>query len=654
MKSALHHLAIAAGIEVIWRDAGNAMQTVSDETLRAVLGALGSPAASPAQISESYAALRAEAGEARPLVTAASGAPVALPGSSGPYRITLESGRIMAGSTLHGRKGAYLPAIEEPGYHRLEINGRTVIIAVAPPRAFTLDDAGGGAKLWGLAVQLYALCREDSRGIGDFATLALFARHAAGHGADAIGISPVHAQFSAHVTHYSPYAASNRAALNVLYAPLQIPDEPVSDLIDWPQAATRRLGLLREAFAGFDDAAALAAFRAQAGPELERHAEFEALSGALSRDNLAAWDFHNWPQAYRNPASAAVAQFVRDHRREVDFHLWLQYLADRGLAGAQRAARDAGMKIGLITDLAVGTNPAGSHGWTRQGEVLQGLEIGAPPDLFNRAGQGWGITAFSPRGLRNNGFAAFIDMLRHALRHAGGVRIDHVMGLARLWVIPHGSAPAQGAYLRMPMADLLRLVALESQRSKAVVLGEDLGTVPPGFREKLDAAGIAGQRVLWFERQGRRFTPPRKWSRNAAAMTTTHDLPTVAGWWRGTDIGWRAKLGIAGESETKREADRAELWAAFRRSGAAAGAVPAIQDSAAVVDAACAHLGRAACTLALLPIEDALGQTEQPNLPGTLDEHPNWRRRLPADPATLFERPDVTARLAALNTARKS
>jgi 4-alpha-glucanotransferase len=228
------------------------------------------------------------------------------------------------------------------------------------------------------------------------------------------------------------------------------------------------------------------------------------------------------------------------------------------------------------------------------------------------------------------------------------------MGLARLWVIPQGFSAKQGVFLRMPMEDLMRLVALESQRHRAVILGEDLGTLPFGFQDRLDQAGISGLRVMWFERRGSDFIPPEHWTPSAVAMTTTHDLPTVTGWWQGSDITWREKLHMAGDDEATRAADRAALWHAFRTSGATQAELPPAHDGEAVSNAAIAHLGRAASTLALLPIEDAIAVPDQPNLPGTIDEHPNWRRRLPYDAATLFARPDVAARLAILDTARKS
>jgi 4-alpha-glucanotransferase len=653
--SRLHDLAVAAGIEVSWRDATHRMQIVSDDSLRAVLNALGLPAGSEAQIRESHSSLQEEfVTEARPLITAALNCPVTLSGMPGYYRITLESGHILEGKARPWRGGIRLPSIREPGYHRVEVNDIVTSVAVAPAQAYTLEEAGHGDKLWGLAVQLYALRRKTGGNIGDFAALAEFAQSAAAQGADAIAISPVHAQFSGDVSRYSPYSASNRAALNVLYAPLDLPNGDDTNLIDWQKASATRLKILRKNFEAFRDYTALVEFQLKAGPELENHAIFEAIFAKVSENSPAARNFHNWPEAYRVPTSAAVSHFAEEHRRDVDFHIWLQYLADSGLADAQKTARDSGMKIGLITDLAVGTDPTGSHCWTRQDEMLHGLEIGAPPDPFNQAGQNWGITAFSPRGLRKNGYSAFIDMLRHALRHAGGVRIDHAMGLARLWVIPSGAPCAQGAYLRMPLDDLLRLVILESRRNQAVILGEDLGTVPSGFRRKLVNAGIAGLRVLWFEKKGKQFTPPQKWTKEATAMTTTHDLPSVSGWWQGTDTAWRRKLDIANEPTETRDNDRAKLWSAFQKSGATAAPIPSAQDGAAAADAACAHLGRAACTLALLPVEDVLGLSEQPNLPGTIAEHPNWRRRLPEDSETLFARPDVVSRLAALNTARKS
>jgi 4-alpha-glucanotransferase len=662
--SALHLLAREAGIEINWRDVSGIDHIVPDATLRAVLAAIGFAAETERQITESLATLRQETEhKTPPLVTATQGDPISLSGIPGPYRITLESGGILEGLAQRDANAVLLAPVQETGYHRLEVGDFTTTLAVAPRRAYTVEDAAAPAtKIWGLTVQLYALRRKHDGGIGDFLALEEFVRHAAQHGADAIAISPVHAQFSADVHRFGPYAPSNRAALNILHiaeksqAPFPpdtepAPSQPDGDFfVDWPNAAAAKLRALRSEFEHFHDYAALAKFRAESGIGLERHAIFEALSNRLSEGNPAALNWRHWPEAYQNPENPAIAHFIRENPREIEFHAWAQYRADQGIAAAQQAARDAGAKIGLIADLAVGTDHSGSASWSRQDEVLKGLEIGAPPDLINREGQKWGITAFSPRGLRNSGFSAFIDMLRHALRHAGGVRIDHVMGLARLWVIPTGFASAQGAYITMPVDDLMRLVTLESQRHKAVILGEDLGTLPHGFGPKLNKAGIAGLRVMWFERDGQHFTAPQNWTPSAIAMTTTHDLPTVAGWWESRDIALREQLQMQGDNADERAAARHALWSAFQESGATAAPQPPETDGAAVTYAAAAHLGRAACTLALLPIEDALSLTEQPNLPGTQDEHPNWRRRLPGDAQTLFAREDFQARMAILAT----
>jgi 4-alpha-glucanotransferase len=294
---------------------------------------------------------------------------------------------------------------------------------------------------------------------------------------------------------------------------------------------------------------------------------------------------------------------------------------------------------------------ATSHAWSHREDLLVGLSVGAPPDELNADGQAWGLTTFSPRALRRGGYAPFIAMLRAALRHAGGLRIDHVLGLNRLWLVPRGAAPTQGAYLRYPLDDLLGLVALESWRHRAVMIGEDLGTVPAGFRERMDAAGLLGLRVLWFEREHGLYTDPSRWSARAVATTSTHDVATVRGWWLGRDLDWQARLGRRVDG-AQRAQERRALWAAFGHAGVAGGAQPADDDPAPVLDAAVRHVARARSELAVVPLEDLVGEAEQPNLPGTLDEHPNWRRRHGAPTPELLAQPAVAARLDSLRRAR--
>jgi 4-alpha-glucanotransferase len=666
---ALGRLAEAAGVAPTWTDVFGKTHAVAPPTLRAVLAALALPADTDGDIAESFQRLR-DSAVLPPLVTADAGAPVVLPVAPARYQLRLEDGRIFGGVAAGHGSGSAIPAILEPGYHALTIGDAETVVAVAPARGFTVGDAVPGGRAWGIAVQLYALRRMGDGGIGDFAGLAAFARNAARHGAAAVAISPVHAQFSADPDRFSPYSPSSRTALNVLHA--AVDDGPLDTawevqargfeaepLVDWPGAGRARLARLRAMFVrAKSDAAEQAALRefiALRGDVLTTHAVFEALHAHFFAQGPALWHWQNWPAEMRDPHGAAVRQFAAANAEEVAFHAYMQFLADRGLAAAQAEARAAGMAIGLVTDLAVGTDSGGSHCWARQAETLLGLSVGAPPDLMQRRGQNWGLAAFSPRGLREAGFGTYIEMLRSALAHAGGMRIDHAMGLNRLWVIPSGASGAEGAYIAMPERDLFRLITLESQRHRAIVLAEDLGTVPEGFSGRLDGAGMDGMRVLWFERdKAGHFVNPAWWTPRASAMTSTHDLATVAGWWCGRDIDWREKLGHAGAAEREeREADRALLWAAFGASGAAQGEAPAAGDTAAAVDAACAHVGGSACELVMLPLEDALGLVEQPNLPGTLDEHPNWRRRTAFDAATLLDDAPVSARLALLDRTRK-
>lgn len=637
----IHAAAEAAGIALSWTDIYGSTHEVAPEVLRGILDALEPTPAAATSI---------------PMVTAECDQLIALPGTVGPCQLQLEDGTLREFiAEPQSENRIIIPALSIPGYHTLLHPAGRTTIAVAPRRCWSVSDAMEGRRAWGLSAQLYSLYRPGDGGVGDFAALADLVRSAASHGASAVAISPIHAQFSAIPNHFSPYFPSSRAMLNVLYADAGISEttEPGA-MVDWASIAPKRMAAYRTRFAAMltDDTERLAfeTFRAARGEALERHAQFETLHAA----HPETVDWHQWPATFHDPANPEVARFMAAHPQELAFHAFLQFLADRGLADAQKTAIEAGMTIGLIADLAVGVASHGSDSWCRPGEMMRGLSIGAPPDMINPYGQDWGITSFSPTGLVAHGFQAFLETLRTALRHAGGVRIDHVMGLARLWVRPYDAPPGQGAYLRFPVDDLLRLVRLESWRHKAIVLGEDLGTLPDGFRERLENDGLAGMRVLWFERQGNSFVPPSHWHRSAVAMTSTHDLPTVAGWWSGLDLGWREQLGyaVSPEDHVARAADRDALWSAFRETGSADGPTPPPEHTEQAVDAACAHLGTAACDLALVPLEDVLALPEQPNLPGTIDEHPNWRRRLAVPAGTMLDDPAVAARLSAIARTR--
>ncbi|MDR5825432.1 4-alpha-glucanotransferase [Caballeronia sp. LZ043] len=704
-SSSIETLAARAGFEVEWQDAHKQMRRVPETTLRILLEKLGLPCGNAAQIKQSMAAIDAETSGRKlpPLITAEVDRAIALPVSAAKsgarYRIELESGEVIDGRfTSPKGETALLSPIAEPGYHTLVINDHRTTLAVAPARCYTIDDAwraldddaGSAPPLWGVAAQVYGLRRNGDGGIGDFTALASLATQTARRGGHAVAISPMHAMFSAEPNKFSPYSPSSRLFLNVAHvdpaavlgAPavravverLGLADELRAleelTLIDWPRASQARLAILRALFDTFsqdhDSAFAkdFAAFVEDGGRPLEDHARFEALQAVqLAENGEGHW--RNWSEALRDPRSEAVAEFASANRREVDFYLFTQWLAAKGLLHAQHAARDAGMAVGLVADLAVGCDSAGSHAWSYRDEMLTGVSVGAPPDLFNQAGQSWGLTTFSPRAMRTQGFSAFIDMLRCAFKCAGGIRIDHILGLRRLWLVPEGESAKDGAYLRYPLEDLLRLIALESWRHRAIVVGEDLGTVPPGFTERLQEHGLLGIRVLWFEREvdGPGFKPPREWDSGVTATTTTHDLPTVAGWWRGEDIVWRSKIGQTMARADGRDAvevaleergdDREHLWRAFQEAGIAPADVEAPDVDNPPVDEALAFVAATPAPLVTYPLEDLLALVEQPNLPGSIDEHPNWRRRLALPVDELFLDDTFADRLLAADTARK-
>ncbi len=675
-------LARAAGLAETWTDALGIPQQVSIDSLRRILSALGLPAATSGDIEESRRKL-GPANTLPPLVTMKVGSRLTLPARAGGAargQITYEDGSVATlRFSIRGEK-LLGPTLDRVGYHRLEFGERHVTVAVAPPRCLTIEDRAQGKHLWGVAAQIYSLRRPGDGGIGDATAVRHLVEGAARHGADAVALSPVHSLFAADPGRYGPYSPSNRLFFNPLFADPEIVFRPErvaqhrhdgegvehAPLIDWRPAAQAKLALMRRLYDDFEArdltigtalAKSFDGFVREGGELLQGHALFEALHGKWLDRKPALGFWRDWPPAFRHgltrPEDPEVATFRAAEASTIRFHLFLQWLAARSFEAAQGAAAGAGMKIGLISDLAIGMDRAGSHAWSRQSDLLLGLNIGAPPDEFNRAGQDWGLLGFSPRALVATGFDPFLSTLRAAMRYAGGVRIDHIMGLRRLWLVPEGASSADGAYLDYPLDDFLRLLALESHRHGAVVIGEDLGTVPRGFRRRLAEAGIAGMDVMWFERNRGSFRTPGRWRRDAVSMTTTHDLPTVAGWWRGSDIEVRGALGLSAPGEAKeRQSDRRRLWQAFTVAGAAQGPLPAPDDPVPAVDAALGFVASSPAPLMLAPLEDLLGLADQPNLPGTIDQHPNWRRRLEPPAAKLFDDPAVAGRAATIVARR--
>jgi 4-alpha-glucanotransferase len=679
----LRALAKAAGVATHWTDQGGADHQVSPETLRAILYAIGLPSGDDAELRNSMSMVEAglHSSFSSRFTTARVGQPVVLPShmrSIKSIEIELEGGADRTVTAMDNGDGTFtLPAFTEPGYHRVLAPDGAFTVATAPERCLTVADLSGKKSTWGISTQIYSLRSAGDGGIGNFAGVAALGRAAGKLGADALAISPVHALFGADPSHYSPYSPSTRLFYNPLHAEptLVIPEDVVREAIarcgiademsrleqlrdvDWIAATPTRWKLLRELYhivrhQGGDESQwrmNYDNFIREASSLLKSHATFEALHASILARNPGAWHWRDWPVEFRDPDSPEVAEFAQQNEGEIHFQMFLQWLTGRSYAEAQRACRDSGMAMGLIADLAIGMEGSGSHAWSRQQDVLSGVSVGAPPDYYAINGQDWGLTTFSPRGLVATGFAPFIETLRAALRYVGGIRIDHVMGLSRLWLIPRGAKATEGAYVHFPSETMFRLIALESWRHKAVVIGEDLGTLPDGFQDYLRGQGIAGMRVLRFERDANGFTRPEHWDQEAAAMTTTHDLVPTAGWWSGADI---ERGPEADEKQSVRAWDRGLLWSSFQRAGVAEGERPEPENADVVVDAAVRLIAKTPCQMKLLSMEDVLGVRTQPNVPGTTTEKPNWRHRLDGDAADLLEGKTSRYRLEFLGQPR--
>ncbi|MGE0384494.1 MAG: malto-oligosyltrehalose synthase [Gammaproteobacteria bacterium] len=579
------------------------------------------------------------------------------------------------------RRRILLPGMTLTGYHRFEVEAPggerdAMTIVVVPETCYLPDAIRHDGRVWGPAVQAYGLRSHRNWGIGDFTDLRNLVDLAADTGGGIVGVSPLHQLFPDDPTRISPYRPSSRAALNTAFLDVEALPEfaaneaaqalvaapafqarlrslRAGEYVDYAAVAAAKREVLDLLWRGFRDrelahdtprARAFATFRAQAGAPIERLARFEALQAHFRARDASIRGWPAWPAQYRDPDAAPVTEFATAHADEVSFHAWLQWCADEQLGDAGRRSWHRGLGIGLYADLAAGVDPDGADAWGWQGVFAAGAHLGAPADEFNAHGQDWGLPPFVPHRLRGASYAPFVEMLRANMKHSGALRIDHVMGLMRLFWIPAGRPAADGAYVSYPFDDLLGILALESRRNHCMVVGEDLGTVPEGLRPRLAAADLLACRPLLFQREpDGGFTPPAGFERKALVAAGTHDLPTLAGLWQGRDIDRRIELGLFPDdslrqrSVVERAQDRARLLVALERAhvlppgtGIDPVAVPVL--SPELVVAVHAYLARTPCSVMALQPEDITGQIEQANLPGSTDDrHPNWRRRLPLD-----------------------
>jgi len=595
------------------------------------------------------------------------------------------------------RRRFELPLDLPTGYHELKMSvaggpsGRCLVIS-SPPECYEPAAIHEGRRLWGVAVQLYAVRSRENWGIGDFNDLKLLIRWLAPRGAGFVGLNPLHALAPADPERASPYSASNRHFLNVLY--ISVPAVPefrecaaacsraadeqfarrLSELraapqVDYRAAAEVKLGILELLYRDFRErhlahgtlrAAAFRGFVSAGGPLLQLHARFDALDHYFRATRNTASGWLSWPAEYRDATGAAAQCFAEDHPLQIEFHLYLQWLAHEQLAGAQALARELGMPVGLYGDFAVGAHPSGSETWADQRGFRMGAEIGAPPDPLALKGQGWGIPPPDPLTMETQHLQGFIGLIRDNMRYYGALRLDHVMSLFRLWWVPAGSSPTEGAYVHYPLHSLLTALALESSRSDCMVVGEDLGVVPDEVRHAMPEFGLYHYKVLLFEKQDGRFRRPDEFMRRALATATTHDMPTLRGFWEGRDIELRRHLQLypsaetASDIEREREHDRTALLAALRDEGLApagpgSSAEPFTPELALAVHI---YLARSKTALVALQIEDLLGMADPVNVPGTHQEYPNWQRKLSSDLEDMVNRADLDRYFAEINRAR--
>jgi (1->4)-alpha-D-glucan 1-alpha-D-glucosylmutase len=597
--------------------------------------------------------------------------------------------------------GAYetraLPIVPElvPGYHDVRVEladasarAAQVRIIAAPARAYQPAALQNGGRVWALATQLYSLKRDDDWGIGDFGALHELVGMAARSGAAAIGLNPPHSLFHDDPEHVSPYSPSSRQFTNPLY--LDVPaiedfgeceaarqlvhSEPfrqrLADLrglrhVDYAGVTAAKYQTLKLLYENFRNlhlsqandprGEAFREFQARHGEALKRYATFSTLREHFGGGDPAMRYWRHWPEEFRRAESSAVKTFAADNIERVEYFEYLQWQSDLQMERAGLRSLSLHLPVGLYGDLAIGIDSGGADAWANQDVVVDGFSAGAPPDPWAHLGQNWGFPPLDPRALRRTGYRMFADVLRANMRHTGALRIDHVLGLRRMFFVPNGRPAAEGAYVDYPFDELLAVVILESHRNQCLVVGEDLGTLPPGIQEALQAACLYSYRLLYFERDHEgRFKRPGDYPAEAVAAVSTHDLPTLAGYWSGSDIGLRDRFGMLATPEERVKADQ-------ERTGERQGLVAAMRQEGLPVDDANdvtprlelhRYVARTPSRLAIAQLDDAIEEPDQINVPGTHREYPNWRRRYTQTLAEIFADPRAQALFAVMREER--
>lgn len=587
-----------------------------------------------------------------------------------------------------------LPQLAQ-GYHQLTIaygeQEASCHLIFAPKTCYSPQEASS-EKMWGYAAQLYSLRSENNWGMGDFGDLLGLVEKSAEQGVSAIGLNPLHPLYPNNPAHRSPYSPTSRCFLNVMYIDVtKVPGFEGSkaaqqrfnseefqaklafardtQLIDYPAVADVKYQILELLFEDFSTNASKALFtefndfKAEQGNDLLSLTTFDALYEHFRAQDENAYGWKMWPAAYQDPSSDEVKTFQTSHESRINYFAYLQWLAHRQLTAVANTAKEQGMPVGLYLDLAVGCDGSGVDVWCDKDVYVSGAAVGAPPDAMNTLGQDWGLTPINPVALKRQGYLPLVKALRSNMQYAGALRIDHILGLMRQYWVAPGMKADEGVYITFPLEDILRIIALESRREECVVIGEDLGTVPDGFGEIMAAAGLLSYKVLFFERwDSGLFMRPELYPAQSMVTVSTHDLPTLTGWWTGRDLEWRQELDLYPSAEmgqqerSARIEDRDYLLSALNDLNVidmdkAPEQSPAKMNTELSVSVQ-KYMAQAPSHIQLIPLEDALEIVEQVNIPGTIDQHPNWRQKLPVSLEEFWQQDSVSAIAGAMQQAR--
>ncbi len=706
-QSALKQVADMARISDSYVSAWGDEAKVKDDTIRRLLGSLGYDTSSDEKLLKSAEKKHKKEVLDPVLVVRGSHQPVEISLNLGvsaresefSWRLETEQGEVLEGYLQsqvvrdeRAEGGALvfqLPHLEW-GYHKLIVNRKRrktpyeMTLIVTPESCYKQDQINAGKKMWGPSVQLYTLRTQHNWGIGDFGDLKQLVAEIASRGGDFIGLNPIHSLFPANPEGASPYSPSSRRWLNILYIDVSsVPEFVLSaeaqqmvgnadfqqrmqkvreaHWVNYSEVSALKMSVLPLLYTEFksrhldkktDRAAEFIKFVEQGGESLLHQAAFDALHATLHKEDPSVWGWQVFPEELRHFDNPAVQTFIKENKELVELYQYLQWIADGQIREAQVLAEEKGMSIGLYRDLAVGVADSGSETWADNGVLVQDASIGAPPDILGPLGQNWGLPPLNPQTLQKTGYDAYIKLLRANMKHCGALRIDHVLGLLRLWWIPKGEGASDGAYIYYPVEDMLAILALESHRHQCSVIGEDLGTVPDEIVEILADAGVHSYKVFFFEvAEDGGYYSPKHYKAQSMSALCTHDMPTLRGFWHCNDLKMGKELGLYpdeeqlqklfdGRLECKQEILNSVAWHGYLPDGVGRDATLVPMDKY-LSEALQLHLAAGSSTLLSVQLEDWLEMDNPVNIPGTVDEYPNWRRKLSVNLDDIFAREEV-------------